>query len=302
MERKDKDRVDDQGQVSEEEFERQAAESEKKDADTDDKVAMYRDRMVESFDAALVVMEKAELLAEEGVHLDAQVRLDAQLRIALTIFDRATRQMPEQEKIFGLALQYAALFIEEKTADIKHSQELRAGAGFIPSVPPPPSPCNHEGLKALREALMCEDDLSHAAIDALSVTRDPGPDVDVTIRRMLCPHCLAYVLTDMVESGHLWREPTEEKHGEPAGPSVGDTPIFLTDLVEVLADGLPTMFVMKDGDRSEDMQIAEAIADGQFFETIYQRSGYGLYVFMLWKKDMTLYSSHEFRVPPREEA
>lgn len=262
-------------------------------------VVMYRNLMVECFEAASVVIELMELVPDRYAEIPADVRT----RIALPIFDRVTRQVPEQEKIYALALEYVGFLIKEKEAEAKRSQEVRDSMGqppfgrFSAAVPP----CEHMPLLGMRNALMCGDELSpegHQAIDALSLTRAPGPDVDVSIRRMVCPSCQAYVLSDMVKSGHLWRESRELKHGEPEGPSVSDTPLFEFELVDVLANGHPTMFIMKEDKRLEEMEVAEVIADRRFFGTIFDQWGEGLYVFMLWKKDMTLHSSHEFRVPP----
>jgi len=266
-------------------------------------VQVYGDLMLQCFETAMAIIADLEKLPV-STSRKAALSSEVHTKIALALFDRSTRQMPAQDKIYGLALDYVGLLMKDKEADMKWSEEARASSrsapgGFIPSAPP----CKHEGLWLLREALMCQDELSpegHKAIDALSVTREPGPDVDVSIRRLLCPHCLAYVLSDMVKSGHLWKEPREEKHGEPGGPSLGDTPAFMTDLEEVLVNGQPTMYIMKDGKRLEDMQVAEVIADGHFFETIWQKYGEAVYVFMLWKKDLTLYSSHEFVIQGHE--
>jgi len=176
-------------------------------------VDYYRDLMVECYDAASVVIEQTELVdfAEIPAHL--------RTRIALPIFDRVTRQMPAQDKVFGLAIQYVDMLMKEKAADMKRSEELRDSMShrprygeFVAAVPP----CPHAPLRAFREALLCEGELSpegHKAIDALSVKRiylpPPGSPEDAPdgYRDMLlCPGCLGYVEVGKLKSGEVWAE------------------------------------------------------------------------------------------------
>jgi len=273
-------------------------------------VEMYRDLMLECFDAASVVIEKAELLpaVPEFAPVGSQVEVPAgmRIRIALPIFDRVTRQMPVQDKMYSLALEYVGFLIKEKQEEVKRSEEARATMKppgfFMPVVPP----CTHPGLWTLREALMCEDHLSpdgYAVLDALSVKRPTAPG---NIDMLLCPQCLAHVRADMVKSGHLWREAREEKHRKPEGPSASDTPLFEFELLDVQENGHSKIDIMKrvsptdattgvgHDDRLEDMEVAEVLADPVFFETIREKHGDGVYIFKLWKHDLTLHSDHEF--------
>jgi len=177
-------------------------------------VDYYRDLMVECYDAASVVIEQTELVdfAEIPAHL--------RTRIALPIFDRVTRQMPAQDKVFGLALEYVGFLLKEKEAEAKRSEELRDRMSDMPrygefkaAVPP----CLHAPLRAMREALLCEGELSpegHKAIDALSVKRPgylpppgaPADDPDGYRDMLLCPGCLGYVEVGKLKSGEVWAE------------------------------------------------------------------------------------------------
>lgn len=271
-------------------------------------VEMYRDLMLKCFDAASVVIEKAELLpaVSEFAPVGSQVEVPAgmRIRIALPIFDRVTRQMPVQDRMYTLALRYVGFLIHEKEAEAKRSEEARATMtppGFFMAAVPP---CRHEGLWTLREALMCEDHLSpdgYAVLDALTIKR-PAPEGIDTI---ICPNCLARVDADMVKSGHLWREPREQKHGKPEGPSASDTPLFEFELHDVEANGHSVIDIMKRSatvpdtgvgheDKVEAMEVADVLADPDFLETIRKKHGDGVYIVKLWKHDLTLHSDHEF--------
>lgn len=176
-------------------------------------LVLYGDFMHKCFDEAMTLMVQSDLfVADERATLSEKQRV--QTGMALALFNRCTREMPKQEKIFATGLEYLTALMKEKEADDKRMEELRTEmptfAPFVASVPF----CKHPGLRKLWEILVCkmhrgEEHLSSEGdevIEALSVKEIPPYNRDV----LLCPQCRGLFSVEKFKSGELWEEEGKE--------------------------------------------------------------------------------------------
>ncbi len=168
--------------------------------------------MLRCIEVADGIMKETKILAP-AVGQDYErfeiARCEMQARMALDIYRTVTKVVPAQAQIFAKGLDYLGLLMDEKAADVKRSEELKASMPtfppFIASVPA----CEHPGLKALWVALTSigtrdvgEDhiaDWGQGVIDAMSFR--PTLDDEYFL---LCSHCRAIVPLDKFMSGELW--------------------------------------------------------------------------------------------------
>ena len=185
---------------------------------------MYGDFMLQCLDIASGVLEKAELLPEEGLLVELQTQ------IAMVIFSRCTRETSGLETMVQMAMQYLALMVQDKQAENERSAELRSSVPFMPTFGGflRVGECKHSGLRALYEQLDVVNpplnlpagvdrekaggaEAAAEIIEAMTLRTGHEPE---SVPALLCPHCRALVPVDKVTSGELWEEPEESEEEE----------------------------------------------------------------------------------------
>lgn len=118
---------------------------------------------------------------------------------ARAIFNRCTREMPEQGKIFDKALEYLAMLMKDKEAASEYMPP--AYAPFVTSAPS----CQHPGLKALHLELTALSDpgVGEALNRVVKAMTIVGPTED-GYDYLVCSHCRAFVSLEIFRDGTLW--------------------------------------------------------------------------------------------------
>lgn len=171
----------------------------------------YGKLLEQCLDIAITVMGTHEMLEGEGIDRELQTR------IALTIFNRCTRETSGLETMVQMALQYLNLMLQEKVAETERSAEFRVsaplmptfGAGFVQVVE-----CEHPGLKALYKQLDVVTPLPNMPAAAIIQAMTLRTGDDSRVEALLCPHCRVLVPLDQVVSGELWSQESEEESAE----------------------------------------------------------------------------------------
>lgn len=155
----------------------------------------YKDLMLKCFGVAHEVLQQVD-----GINIGAGPD------IALTLFNRCTREMPEQVKIASLGLEYITTLMEEKETE-KDS--------FVPMAPfvSPMLPCKHPQLRALRNVLLSSDGNSFSLIGdsvlaALAVKVFSEVDYQGSL---CCPVCRGLVPVETFKNGTLFSESEEDE-------------------------------------------------------------------------------------------
>ena len=163
----------------------------------------YGKVMLDCFDVAIEIVENA------GLGDSAEL----QTRIALALFGRAARVLPEQEQVFSKALKYLDILGKEKEADMARGERLRE---FMPITRPflsgmghgvilSSATCHHPGLRMLHVHLSEPGDSVSEIIEAMTISgfvKDSG-------EFLMCPHCRAFLPVEKVRNGELWNAEAE---------------------------------------------------------------------------------------------
>lgn len=175
--------------------------------------------MVICFERATWIMEKEGLWPEPALvssDLGAVQIAGSELKtvIALALFQKSTRVIPEQEKIFGKAIEYMNLLTKEKVEQMERSEELRDSVPFMPTfgvTTVQSAMCEHPGLKMLYDKLDgfgCDSYVGKVLEEILEGMRMSGPTDDHP-GFFICGHCRSLIPLDAFRSGEPWNESAE---------------------------------------------------------------------------------------------
>ncbi len=212
------------------------------------KLFMYSSVMRMCLKVAGEVIEKEGLvspaLTGDDLKLNHKQIADLKCQIALALFNRSTRVMPEQGAIFAKALEclnmlmkdkqaeptaYAPFMtslpdcehpVKDKQAETERTEKVRsemptAYAPFMTSLPD----CEHPGLRALYDYSVGFENGSpvwlaaHNLIESMIVKSFSSQGLYGMIDMLVCPHCRALVPVEKFRSGELWDE-KENKDAE----------------------------------------------------------------------------------------
>lgn len=155
-------------------------------------LSTYKDLMIKCFGVANEVLQEVE-----GINIGAGPDL------ALTFFNRCTREMPEQVEIATKGLEFITTLMDEKTEQANFPP-------FVPFVEPIP-PCKHPQLARLRDLLVSKpghtySTLGESVLAALTIDDD---------REWLrCPACGERVALKEFKDGSIFSEPEGDKDNE----------------------------------------------------------------------------------------
>lgn len=188
------------------------------------KVGEYGGLMLKCFHEATRICEEAEVLkpALTGDELKYPRRGELKCQIALALFNRSTREMPEQGIIFSKALEYLTMLMKDKQAETERMAKLRENVPYSPSVYGPVmasvSECKHPGLRVLYDYTRAfqNDKSMRGVVDKIiksMIVKSLAPyGLKVDLDMLGCPQCQALVPLEQFSSGKLWEnEEAEEK-------------------------------------------------------------------------------------------
>ncbi len=163
----------------------------------------YKALMIDCFHAAGDVILETEIMTGPGIPL-VTIGYDVLPEIALALFNRCTREMPEQAELFSTALEHLKMLTKENEVP----------TGFVPVAPFVSSmpPCKHPQLAALRKVLLSSDGNSFSLIGdsvlaALSIEAFAfGHEGTNPVPALACPECWASVSVDKFKDGTLFSE------------------------------------------------------------------------------------------------